>query len=258
MLITKVNYSQLKKRHFSYKTYFFNISESVEQHYLADIVDATLHTITDNPSYMNAIEDFLACMYYTTKKIQEAKVDTVENLMDPDARDIIAILKSLFNIPQSAITAGIKTNQNNQKRTNSFNQIFLGLTELINNSDLSLDSIQKTWSTIKMNKAPAVAFGEHIKTIRAQLFNIVNYLINNEDFAWDPQTVTSNIISLLEPFHGGFAPLQVALIKKVCGKIFINNERRYPTLQTDYYLIMLKEFPALQVFNLRKKRKDEY
>ncbi|EIE80229.1 hypothetical protein RO3G_04934 [Rhizopus delemar RA 99-880] len=220
--------------------------KSVEQHYLADIVDATLHTITDNPSYMNAIEDFLACMYYTTKKIQEAKVDTVENLMDPDARDIIAILKSLFNIPQSAITAGIKTNQNNQKRTNSFNQIFLGLTELINNSDLSLDSIQKTWSTIKMNKAPAVAFGEHIKTIRAQLFNIVNYLINNEDFAWDPQTVTSNIISLLEPFHGGFAPLQVALIKEVCGKIFINNERRYPTLQTDYYSIMLKEFPALQ------------
>lgn len=248
MLITKVNYLQLNKRHFSYKHIFLYTSESVEQHYLAGIVDATLHTITDNLSYMNAIEDFLACMYYTTKKVQETKVDTMENLMDPEAQDIFAILKSLFNIPQSAIMTGVKTSQNNQKRTNSFNQIFMGLTELINNSDLSLDSIQKAWSTIKMNKAPAVAFGEHIQTIRAQLFNIVNYLINNEDFAWDPQKVTSNIISLLEPFHGGFAPLQVALIKEVCGKIFINNERRYPTLQTDYYLIMLEEFPVLQVF----------
>ncbi|KAG1146850.1 hypothetical protein G6F37_003973 [Rhizopus arrhizus] len=205
--------------------------KSVEQHYLAGIVDATLHTITDNLSYMNAIEDFLACMYYTTKKVQETKVDTMENLMDPEARDIFAILKSLFNIPQSAIMTGVKTSQNNQKRTNSFNQIFMGLTELINNSDLSLDSIQKAWSTIKMNKAPAVAFGEHIQTIRAQLFNIVNYLINNEDFAWDPQKVTSNIISLLEPFHGGFAPLQVALIK----------ERSFQSCKCDKYGPLLIE-----------------
>ncbi|RCI06827.1 hypothetical protein CU098_012820 [Rhizopus stolonifer] len=215
----------------------------VASEYLYELVDTTLRSITESETYMESIESLIFCVYYTIKKLQEAEDKDVESLNDLNARDVVNILKTLFDIPHAE--SGITRNPFYQGRITSFNQIMMGLTELINDSDLSWETTQKAWSAIRMNKSHTTETDEQVRLIRAQLFEHIATLIDKKDGGWNPNTIIPSIISLLEPFHGCFAPLQTALIKQIYGKVFIFKERKHPTLQTDYYSLVLREFPSL-------------
>ncbi|ORE04548.1 hypothetical protein BCV72DRAFT_12999 [Rhizopus microsporus var. microsporus] len=218
--------------------------KSVNQMYLFEVVESTINYIIESPAYMDAVETFITCIHYLLVKMREENVDNVDRLVNSDARDIATTLKSLLKLPISSASASVSISVY-QGGLDNFNQLMSNMLEVISHNDISYRSIKNIWNNIKINKVTAESFYEQVKDITKCLFAIYEKTQDNDTYVWDPREATSKVISLLEPFQGSFAPLQIALIKQLCSKVFINIERKYPTLQVNYYSLLMKQFPAL-------------
>lgn len=212
--------------------------------YLFEVVESTISYIIENPAYMDAVETFITCIHCLLVKMRDENVDNVDRLVNSDARDIATTLKSLLKLPISSASTGVSISVY-QSGLDNFNQLMSNMLEITSYNDISYKPIKSIWSNIKINKVTTGSFYEQVKDMTKHLFAIYEKTQDNGTYVWDPREATSKIISLLEPFQGSFAPLQVALIKQLCSKMFINMERKYPTLQVNYYSLLMKQFPAL-------------
>ncbi|CEG71600.1 hypothetical protein RMATCC62417_07307 [Rhizopus microsporus] len=218
--------------------------KSINQMYLFEVVESTISYIIESPAYMDAVETFITCIHCLLVKMRDENVDNVDRLVNSDARDIATTLKSLLRLPISSASTGVSISAY-QSGLDNFNQLMSNMLEITSHNDISYKPIKSIWSNIKINKVTTGSFYEQVKDMTKHLFAIYEKTQDNGTYVWDPREATSKIISLLEPFQGSFAPLQVALIKQLCSKVFINMERKYPTLQVNYYSLLMKQFPAL-------------
>lgn len=193
---------------------------------------------------MDAVETFITCIHYLLVKMKEENADNVDKLVNSDARDIATTLKALLKLPISSACTGVSISVY-QAGLDNFNQLMSNMLEVISHNNISYKSIKSIWNNIKINKIITGSFYEQVKDMTKCLFAIYEKTQDNDTYVWDPRGAASKIISLLEPFQGSFAPLQVALIKQLCSKVFINMERKYPTLQVNYYSLLMRQFPAL-------------
>ncbi|KAI9279884.1 hypothetical protein BY458DRAFT_487762 [Sporodiniella umbellata] len=166
-----------------------------EDKHLYKIVDMKLCSIFKNEVHVEAIENFIYCMHHMIERV-EVEEKSIKALADPDAQDVMRMLKLLLNIPLKE--SGREKTNIYQTKTYLFYQLMASLAEFKKNGS-SYESVQDAWKSAKINSIRAPETSSVIKRLRTCFFEQLNHCIRKQ--SWDPKTIVSCVTSLLEPFH---------------------------------------------------------